>query len=54
MHRILWELVRLGLMEKLSQQWGLRDELIAAYRYFKVRHKDDRVNLFSTVEDGDT
>lgn len=54
MHRILWELVRLGLMERLSQQWGLRDELIAAYSYFKVRYKDDRVNVFSTMEDGDT
>ena len=41
-------------MEKLSQQWGLRDKLIAAYSYFKVRYKDDRVNLFSAVEDGET
>lgn len=54
MHRALWKLVRLGLMEKLSQQWGLRDELIAVYSYFKVRYKDDRVNLFSIVEDSET
>jgi len=49
MHRTLWELVSLGLTEKLSQQWGLSDELIAAYSCFKVGYKYDRVNLFLTV-----
>lgn len=52
-HGTLWKLVRLGLREKLSQQWGLRDELIAAYSYFKVRYKDNRVKLFPTVEDSE-
>lgn len=37
-------------MEKLFQQQGLRHELIAAYSYFQLRYKDDKVQLFSAVE----
>lgn len=54
MHSTLWELGRLGIMEKLFQQWGLRHELIAAYSYFQLRYKDNKVKLFSAVEDGET
>lgn len=48
MHSTLWELGRLGIMEKLFQQQDLRHELIAAYSYFQLRYKDDKVKLFST------
>lgn len=54
MHSTLWKLGRLGIMEKLFQQWGLRHELIAAYSYFQLRYKDNKVKLFSAVEDGET
>lgn len=37
-------------MEKLFRQQGLRHELIAAYSYFQLRYKDDKVQLFSAVE----
>lgn len=40
-------------MEKLFQQWSLRHELTTAYSYFQLRYKDDKIKLFSTVEDGD-
>lgn len=53
-HSTLWDLGRLGIMGKLPQQWSLRDELIAAYSYFKLRYKDDKVKLFSAVEDDET
>lgn len=53
MHSTLGELGRLEIMEKLFQQGGLRHELTAACSYFKLRCKDDKVKLFSTVEDGE-
>lgn len=54
MHSTLWELGRLGIMEQLFQQWGLRHELVTAYSYSQLRYKDDKVKLFSAVKDGES